>query len=64
MTAEGDNRVLMQKVAKELLSSTHLPAIKARLQVWISQPRCPQPDELHMYSWGWASYEFRCEEVA
>jgi len=32
MTAEGDNRVLMQKVAKELLSMTKLPAVAARLQ--------------------------------
>ena len=33
MTAEGDNRVLMQKVAKELLSTVHLPAVRARIQV-------------------------------
>lgn len=32
MTAEGDNRVLMMKVAKEYLSTAHLPATKARLQ--------------------------------
>lgn len=32
MTAEGDNRVLMQKVAKELLSCTSLPAVRARMQ--------------------------------
>lgn len=31
MTAEGDNRVLMQKVSKELLSMTSLPAVAARL---------------------------------
>lgn len=29
--AEGDNRVLFQKVAKELTASTHLPAVRARL---------------------------------
>ena len=32
MTAEGDNRVLMMKVAKEYLGTSHLPATKARLQ--------------------------------
>lgn len=31
MTAEGDNRVLMQKVAKELLSMMSQPALAARL---------------------------------
>ena len=31
VTAEGDNRVLMQKVAKELLSSTNLPSVKQRM---------------------------------
>jgi acyl-CoA oxidase len=31
MTAEGDNRVLMQKVAKELLGMLSWPAIAARL---------------------------------
>ena len=32
MTAEGDNRVLMMKVAKEYMATTHLPATRARLQ--------------------------------
>ncbi|KAK9845389.1 hypothetical protein WJX81_005334 [Elliptochloris bilobata] len=32
MTAEGDNRVLMQKVAKEYLSRLRDPAVRARLQ--------------------------------
>ncbi|GAB4821263.1 hypothetical protein N2152v2_008309 [Parachlorella kessleri] len=31
ITAEGDNRVLFQKVAKELTASTHVPAVRARL---------------------------------
>ncbi len=31
MTAEGDNRVLMQKVAKELLGMTSWPAVASRL---------------------------------
>ena len=38
MTAEGDNRVLMMKVAKEYLSTAHLPATKARLQAGQSSP--------------------------
>ena len=33
MTAEGDNRVLMQKVAKELLSTVNTPRVRARIQV-------------------------------
>lgn len=33
MTAEGDNRVLMQKVAKELLSTVSTPRVRARIQV-------------------------------
>lgn len=32
ITAEGDNRVLFQKAAKELLASSHTPAVKARLR--------------------------------
>jgi len=40
MTAEGDNRVLMQKVAKELLSCTSQPAVRARMQ---AGQRAPQP---------------------
>ena len=32
MTAEGDNRVLMMKVSKEYMATTHLPATRARLQ--------------------------------
>ena len=32
MTAEGDNTVLMMKVAKEYLSTLHLPATKQRVQ--------------------------------
>ncbi len=31
ITAEGDNRVLFQKVAKELTAATHVPAVRARL---------------------------------
>ena len=33
MTAEGDNRVLMQKVAKELMSSAASPVVRARMEV-------------------------------
>ena len=33
MTAEGDNRVLMQKVAKELLTTVNTPRVRARIQV-------------------------------
>lgn len=38
MTAEGDNRVLFQKVAKELTASTHTPAVRARLAAAASAP--------------------------
>jgi acyl-CoA oxidase len=38
MTAEGDNRVLFQKVAKELTASTHTPAVRARLAAAASNP--------------------------
>eukprot|EP00884_Botryococcus_braunii_P004324 jgi/Botrbrau1/13893/Bobra.0017s0001.1 len=38
MTAEGDNRVLMQKVAKEYLATLSLPATRARLQDARSSP--------------------------
>lgn len=31
ITAEGDNRVLFQKTAKELTSHIHTPAVRARL---------------------------------
>lgn len=33
MTAEGDNRVLLQKVAKELLGCVQLPKVQARVKV-------------------------------
>jgi acyl-CoA oxidase len=39
MTAEGDNRVLMQKVAKEYLATLSQPAVRARLQA----ARAPPP---------------------
>ena len=36
MTAEGDNRVLMMKVSKEYLATTHLASTRARLQAGAS----------------------------
>ena len=36
MTAEGDNRVLMQKVAKEYLATLAMPPVRARLQAGAS----------------------------
>ena len=38
MTAEGDNRVLMQKVAKEYLSTLDQPAVRERLRAGASPP--------------------------
>lgn len=38
ITAEGDNRVLFQKAAKELLASMDSPAIKARLAAGRTPP--------------------------
>jgi acyl-CoA oxidase len=57
MTAEGDNRVLMQKVAKELLSCTHLPAVKARLQVvLLLRATSPQSDRINHCAWSRMTY--------
>lgn len=57
MTAEGDNRVLMQKVAKELLSCTHLPAVKARLQVGAAACTSPHSGRLDQCAWSWMTLE-------
>lgn len=38
MTAEGDNRVLMQKVAKEYLSTLDQPVVRDRLRAGASPP--------------------------
>ncbi len=38
MTAEGDNRVLMQKVAKEYLSTLDQPQVRDRLRAGASPP--------------------------
>lgn len=43
MTAEGDNRVLMQKVAKELLSSAGSPRVQARIKVTMAAALGMQP---------------------
>ena len=58
MTAEGDNRVLMMKVAKEYLSTLHLPATKKRLQAASSQSPIQGAQDSHsldvfLFSWGW-----------
>ncbi|KAK9840200.1 hypothetical protein WJX74_005380 [Apatococcus lobatus] len=41
MTAEGDNRVLMQKVAKEYMGTVNMPEVKARLQAGAQPPASP-----------------------
>lgn len=46
VTAEGDNRVLFQKVAKELTASTHTPAVRARLAAGQQRPPCVTPDNV------------------
>lgn len=38
ITAEGDNRVLFQKAAKELMASAHVPAVKVRAQAADAPP--------------------------
>lgn len=38
ITAEGDNRVLFTKVAKELTASLHVPEVKARLEAGRKPP--------------------------
>jgi hypothetical protein len=38
ITAEGDNRVLFQKVTKELTAATHTPAVRARLAAGAARP--------------------------
>jgi acyl-CoA oxidase len=38
ITAEGDNRVLFQKVAKELTASVHMPAVRSRLAAAQQRP--------------------------
>jgi hypothetical protein len=60
MTAEGDNRVLMQKVAKELLSCTHLPAVKARLQVGAAACTSPHSGRLDRCTRLWTTLKCSC----
>lgn len=43
ITAEGDNRVLFQKVAKELTAATHTPAVRARLAAAQERPPAVTP---------------------
>jgi hypothetical protein len=38
ITAEGDNRVLFQKVTKELTAATHTPGVRARLAAGAARP--------------------------
>ncbi|KAL4447754.1 hypothetical protein ABPG75_004973 [Micractinium tetrahymenae] len=46
ITAEGDNRVLFQKVAKELTASVHTPVVRARLAAAQERPPAVTPDNI------------------